>query len=55
MLTWIEIMPAITGLLYVVAALGYWRQGQPGLALAYAAYALANVGLIWTAVSSRGS
>lgn len=53
-MTWVEAMPALTGLAYVVASVGYWRQGERGLAVAYAGYAAANVGLIWAAVSARG-
>jgi hypothetical protein len=52
--TWIEILPAITGMLYAAAAGGYaWRAEWPW-AIAFASYALANVGLVWAAVESRG-
>lgn len=40
--------------MYALTALGYWQLGQRGFALAYAAYALANVGLVWAAVEGRG-
>lgn len=39
----------VCGVLYVVTALDLYRQRQYGLALAFAAYALANVGLILAA------
>ena len=32
--------------LYLYAAYGYWRDGQIGMSLAFASYALANVGFI---------
>lgn len=32
--------------LYLYAAYDYWRDGQVGMALAFVAYALANVGFI---------
>jgi hypothetical protein len=51
--TWYDYMPIITGLAYTAAAFGYWRGGQHGLGFMYAAYALANVGLVWVAVEDR--
>lgn len=38
---------------YLIAAAGYWYGGQIGFAVAYAAYALANVGLIIAAIETR--
>lgn len=52
--TWVELLPAITGCLYLLAALGYWRQGMTGWGLAYFGYALANVGLVMAASHARG-
>lgn len=52
-MAWPELFPAVTGLLYVGASVAYGHAGQPGLALAYAAYAAANVGLIWAAIEGR--
>ena len=52
-MTWVEALPALTGFAYVLAAVGYWRQGQRGLAVAYAGYAAANVGLVMAAVAGR--
>lgn len=40
----------IAGLLYANVARRYLDHGDPGLALAWGAYALANVGFIWSAV-----
>lgn len=37
---------AITGLIYLGVAVDQWLKGSPGMALTFAAYALANVGLI---------
>jgi hypothetical protein len=36
---------AAVGVVYAVIATDLYRSGQPGLALAFAGYALANVGL----------
>ncbi len=33
--------------LYVIQAAGYYRTERPGMALCFAGYALANLGLIW--------
>jgi hypothetical protein len=35
----------IVGAVYLVVAADQYRQGNPGMALAWAGYALANVGL----------
>lgn len=53
-MTWVDVFPAACGVLYLAAAAGYAWQGAGWLALAYAAYALANVGLIGAAVAARG-
>lgn len=37
---------AIVTVLYIFTAIGFFRSGKHGLALAYVAYAIANVGLI---------
>lgn len=39
----------IAGVLYLIVAIRYGFAGNPGMALAFAAYALANVGFIWAA------
>ena len=44
MSTWLI---AIVTVLYAGVALAYWREKNPGMALAFAGYAVANVGLIW--------
>lgn len=36
-----------TIILYTLTAVGMWRQGKPGLALAFIAYAVANIGFIY--------
>ncbi len=36
---------AAVGVVYAVIAIDLYRSGQPGLALAFAGYAVANVGL----------
>lgn len=50
---WVELLPAIVGLFYLAAACGYYAHGSRGFALAYAAYAVANVGLILAAIEGR--
>jgi len=42
----------LAGLLYLSVAVRYGKAGDPGMALAWAAYAVANVGFIWAAVRS---
>jgi hypothetical protein len=37
------------GVVYLVVAVDQYRQGSPGMALAWAGYALANVGLAMSA------
>jgi hypothetical protein len=43
---------AICGILYLLTAIGFVMQKKFPWAIAYAAYALANVGLIWAALES---
>jgi len=52
-LTWTDLLPAITGLIYLASSAGYAVEGQKGLSIAYIAYALANVGLVMAAVEGR--
>lgn len=40
----------LAGLLYANVARRYFDHGDPGLALAWGAYALANVGFIWSSL-----
>jgi hypothetical protein len=54
-MTWVDWIPALTGLLYAAAAVGYALQGNSGLALAYTGYVLGNVGLIMAAVAARSA
>ena len=37
------------GFVYLFVALDQWRAGNPGMAVAWFGYALANVGLAWQA------
>lgn len=53
MVTWIEILPAVTGVCYAAAAVAYYNRGEYWNSLMFGAYALANVGLIGTIVSAR--
>lgn len=52
-MTWLEALPAITGCIYAIAGVGYGLRGEYGFSLAYAAYAVANVGIIWATVAGR--
>lgn len=54
-MTWVDALPIATGVAYTVAAWGYARQKNYGLAIAYAGYAFANVGLVWAALELRRS
>jgi len=46
--------PTICGLVYLVTSAAFLREGRSGWSLAYFAYALANVGLIWASIAERG-
>ena len=46
----VGLMLAITAAIYVTTAGGYYWADRPGMALAFAGYALANVGFIWDAL-----
>lgn len=39
----------VVGAIYLLVAVGYWRAGRPGMALAFVAYGLANLGFAWDA------
>lgn len=52
--TWIVLPLSLAGAIYAVLAVGYLlAQGRPGMALAFVGYVLANVGLVWDALSFR--
>ena len=52
-MTWPDTLPIVTGILYTAAAVGYWRQKNFGLSIAFAGYAFANIGLVWAALEIR--
>lgn len=52
-MTWVELFPAACGVLYLGAAVGYALNGQWAWTLTYAAYAVANVGLVLAALQGR--
>lgn len=37
---------AVVAVIYLGVAVGYWRQGRYGMAFAFVAYALANMGFV---------
>ena len=39
----------ITTILYLITAVGWWREGNVGLAIAFAGYAAANLGFLYIA------
>jgi len=41
-------------LLYLATAFGFWRDGNPQLAIAFGGYSLANIGFIWLSLSEKG-
>ena len=52
---WWVIGPLLaTTIIYAVTSGGYWfALRRPGMALAFAGYVLANVGLIWDALTTK--
>lgn len=45
--------PAICGVIYFITAAAFGYQARWGWALAYFAYGLANVGLIWASLVEK--
>ncbi len=43
---------SIVGAIYLWVGLGYWREGRHGMALAFFAYALANLGFVLDGLSA---
>jgi hypothetical protein len=41
---------AIVTLIYVGVAISFWLEGRPGMAITFAGYSLANIGLILEAM-----
>lgn len=37
----------VVAVIYVGVAISFWRDNDPGMSLAFAAYAVSNLGLIW--------
>lgn len=37
---------SLVAVIYLGVAVSYWRQSRPGMALAFVAYALANLGFV---------
>jgi len=51
----VVLLPGITMCLYFFTACAFVAKRQPSWALTYFAYALANVGLIWASLVTKGS
>ena len=45
-------MIGVVTFIYLVTAVTLWLEGQRGMSLCFAGYALANVGLIWALTST---
>jgi len=43
----------ITTICYLVTAVGFWREGNAGLAIAFAGYAFANFGFLWICLNGQ--
>ena len=43
----------ITTICYLLTAVGFWREGNVGLAVAFAGYAFANFGFLYICVSGQ--
>jgi hypothetical protein len=50
----IVILPGITMCLYFLTGCAFLAKHQPSWALTYFAYSLANVGLIWASLLTKG-
>jgi hypothetical protein len=44
----------IVAFVYTYCSWDFYRDGQPGLSLAFAGYAISNVGLYWAAMTAAG-
>ena len=51
----IVLLPGITMCLYLLTACVFVSKRQPAWALTYFAYALANIGLIWASLVTKGN
>ena len=43
----------ITTICYLVTSIGFYREGNAGLAVAFAGYAFANFGFLWICVNGQ--
>ena len=48
---WVVLMLALVTTIYVGAAIAYQFAARPGMAIAFAGYVVANLGLIWDALA----
>ena len=49
----IVLLPAVTGVLYALTAVAFLTKRKPSWAIVYFAYAMANVGLIWSSIMEK--
>lgn len=53
-LLWVVLPLSVTSVIYALLAAGYWFvQGRPGMTLAFIGYVIANLGLVWDALTWR--
>jgi hypothetical protein len=52
-MTWADAFPAVVGVLYLVAGVLYWRQGQPALGCLSFSYSVASAALVWVGIAGR--
>lgn len=50
---WVSIALFTTAVIYAVTATAYQIGARPGMALTFAGYTVAQLGLIWDALSNR--
>ena len=51
---WIVLPLSVTSCIYAILAAGYlWAQNRPGMAAAFLGYTIANIGLIFDALTYR--
>lgn len=51
---WVVSMLSIVSAVYLAAAGGYLNLNRPGMCLTFVGYVIANVGLIWDALTTKG-
>ena len=50
---WIMLLLIVVSVLYTATSVAYLISARPGMAIAFAGYVLANIGLIWDALGGN--